>query len=108
MRALRPRSKADRRLKLSHRQMKDETADLSGETKLKPDTRPKLSKAEVFYSLVEENAARRNFNPTLGSLTARSHMSNHETEWILNYLGGFYDLHLITDVIRRVKAGKEA
>lgn len=108
MRALRPRSKANRRLKLSHKQMKAESAERAHELKPGLDTRPKLSKEQVFYSLVEENAARRNFNPTLGSLTAHSHMSNHETEWILNYLGSFYELHLITDVIRRVKAGKEA
>jgi RIO kinase 1 len=34
--------------------------------------------------------------------------SKHEREWILNYLGHFYDDKIITDVIRRVKGGKEA
>jgi RIO kinase 1 len=34
--------------------------------------------------------------------------SRFEREWILNYLGGFYDQSLITDVLRRVKGGKEA
>jgi RIO kinase 1 len=34
--------------------------------------------------------------------------SFYEREWILNYLGHFYDDKLISDVLRRVKGGKEA
>jgi RIO kinase 1 len=34
--------------------------------------------------------------------------SFHEREWILNYLGPFYESHRITDVLRRVQGGKEA
>jgi RIO kinase 1 len=34
--------------------------------------------------------------------------SKHEREWILNYLGHFYDDKVITDVLSRVKGGKEA
>ncbi len=34
--------------------------------------------------------------------------SRHEREWILNYLGPFYDTKKIADVLRRVKGGKEA
>jgi len=41
------------------------------------------------------------FNPTFTS-------SFHEREWILTYLGPFYDDKQITDVLRRVKGGKEA
>ena len=41
------------------------------------------------------------FNPTLGA-------SRHEREWIFTYLGALYDSEYITDVIRRVKGGKEA
>ena len=41
------------------------------------------------------------FNPTFTS-------SRHEREWILNYLGDFYDDKQITDVLSRVKGGKEA
>lgn len=41
------------------------------------------------------------FSPTFTS-------SFHEREWILNYLGRFYDDKQITDVLRRVKGGKEA
>ena len=41
------------------------------------------------------------FNPTLGS-------SRHEREWIFTYLGQLYNAEFITDVLRRVKGGKEA
>jgi len=41
------------------------------------------------------------FHPTFQS-------SFHEREWILNYLGAFYDQGLISDVLARVKGGKEA
>jgi RIO kinase 1 len=41
------------------------------------------------------------FNPAFSS-------SKHERKWILDYLGAFYDDKQITDVLRRVKGGKEA
>jgi RIO kinase 1 len=41
------------------------------------------------------------FTPTL-------HASRHERIWILNYLGGFFEEEKITDVLRKVKGGKEA
>jgi RIO kinase 1 len=41
------------------------------------------------------------FNPTFVS-------SKHEREWIFGYLGAFYDDKQITDVLARVKGGKEA
>lgn len=107
-RKLRPRSKGDRRLKLSHSQMKAEIAELDERAITKRAETPRPSREQQFYSLVEEDRNRQNFNPTLGALTARSHMSNHEREWILKYLGTFYNDHMISDVIRRVKAGKEA
>lgn len=34
--------------------------------------------------------------------------SKHERQWIMEYLGQFYDDHVITDVLRQVKGGKEA
>jgi RIO kinase 1 len=34
--------------------------------------------------------------------------SKHERQWIMEYLGLFYDDHVITDVLRQVKGGKEA
>jgi len=41
------------------------------------------------------------FTPTFSS-------SRHEREWIFSYLGPFYDAGLITDVLKKVKGGKEA
>jgi RIO kinase 1 len=41
------------------------------------------------------------FHPTFQS-------SFHEREWIINYLGAFYEIGLISDVIAKVKGGKEA
>ena len=41
------------------------------------------------------------FNPTF-------HASRYERVWILNYLGPFYDRRFISDVLRKVKGGKEA
>jgi RIO kinase 1 len=41
------------------------------------------------------------FHPTLAA-------SRHERTWILNYLGGFFEEEKITDVLRKVKGGKEA
>lgn len=34
--------------------------------------------------------------------------AKHERQWIMEYLGPFYDDHVITDVLRQVKGGKEA
>jgi len=78
-----------------------------GAAKREPKAKP--SREETFYSLVEENRAKSSFSPTFGGLsTSHNHVSNHEREWIFTYLGGFYEEHLITDVLRRVKSGKEA
>ena len=71
---------------------------------LKPD----VVSTEVFFTLVEEDRSKSGFNPTFGGLSGKNHVSKHEREWILNYLGGFYEEHLISDVLRRVKSGKEA
>ncbi len=59
-------------------------------------------RAEATMILVESNEnTEGGFNPTF-------HASRHEHEWILTYLGPFYHDHLITDVLRQVKGGKEA
>jgi RIO kinase 1 len=42
-----------------------------------------------------------NFSPSFSS-------SSHERFWILNYLEGFYNDQIITDVLWKVKGGKEA
>jgi RIO kinase 1 len=61
---------------------------------------------EAIADLVEvsddgEESVEMGFRPTFTG-------SVHEREWILNYLGPFYDNHQITDVLRRVQGGKEA
>lgn len=48
-----------------------------------------------------EDAATSAFNPTFSS-------SRYERTWILTYLGPFYDKQQISDVLRKVKGGKEA
>ncbi len=48
-----------------------------------------------------EDAAASAFHPTFSS-------SRYERTWILTYLGPFYDKQQISDVLRKVKGGKEA
>jgi RIO kinase 1 len=55
----------------------------------------------VTYGHVAQTELGEIFRPTFSS-------SRHEREWILNYLGPFYDTKKLTDVLRRVKGGKEA
>src|SRR5437773_2782739 len=105
----RPRPKPGRRLKRSHAQMKAELVARGEFTRTDAHRKPKKSQEEVFFELAEENGMRGGFTPSLAFASShRNHMSKHELEWILIYLGGFYDDQLITDVLRRVKGGKEA
>src|SRR5436305_757337 len=105
----RPRPKPVRRLKRSHAQMKAELVARGEYTRTDANRKPKKSPGEVFSELAEENRMGGGFTPSLAFASShRNHMSKHELEWILTYLGGFYDDHLITDVLRRVKGGKEA
>lgn len=68
-----------------------------------------VAQATNSHTLTEDHRARSAFQPTFGGLsTSKNHVSNHEREWIFTYLGGFYEEQLITDVLRRVKSGKEA
>jgi len=65
-----------------------------------------VERANVLTDIVErsDKAAEElssGFYPSL-------HTSFHERFWILNYLGVFYDNQVITDVLRKVKGGKEA
>ncbi len=53
------------------------------------------------YTGLQEVADEEVFSPTYQG-------SRWEREWILTYLGYFYDQHLLTDVLRRAKGGKEA
>jgi RIO kinase 1 len=62
----------------------------------------KHSYAEVLTPPVEENKdTQEDFRPSFTG-------SKHERQWIMEYLGLFYDDHVITDVLRVVKGGKEA
>jgi RIO kinase 1 len=72
--------------------------------------RADLRRQELTTTLAEEmRPTHELFNPSIGSIgTARTHVSYHEREWIQTYLGAFYHDGLITDVLRRVKGGKEA
>jgi len=45
---------------------------------------------------------------TIQSLKFTYHASLHEQSWLLASLGGFYEQHWITDILRLVKGGKEA
>jgi RIO kinase 1 len=53
------------------------------------------------YAPTESLSNQKVFSPTYTG-------SRFEREWILTYLGAFYDTHLLTDVLCRVKGGKEA
>jgi RIO kinase 1 len=64
----------------------------------------------VVAQLVEQtDDTKAGFNPSFGSKSAEKfNVSRHEREWILTYLSGFYEEHLIVDVVKPVKGGKEA
>jgi RIO kinase 1 len=62
----------------------------------------KLDREEAVGRLSEAgDDSRHGFNPTYMG-------SRHERQWILTYLGQFYEDHFILDVVRQVKGGKEA
>ncbi len=63
--------------------------------------RSRPRRQQVVTQLTERADSKHDFNPTF-------HSSKYEREWILNYLGPFYEEHIITDVLRQVKGGKEA
>jgi RIO kinase 1 len=56
---------------------------------------------DILAHMEDPDAIAGAFNPTFSS-------SRYERVWILNYLGPFYDKKQITDVLRKVKGGKEA
>jgi RIO kinase 1 len=67
----------------------------------KSKRRVKPKRAHAIARLTERADSKRDFDPTFSS-------SKYEREWILNYLGPFYEEHIITDVLRQIKGGKEA
>jgi len=75
-----------------------------------PRSKPKRSRADVVSQLVEQSDdTKEGFNPSFGSKSSQKfNVSRHEREWILTYLGSFYEEHLIADVLKPVKGGKEA
>jgi RIO kinase 1 len=67
-----------------------------------PKPKAQTKRKDDVTALAQHNVgALREFNPTYSG-------SRHEHEWIINYLGGFYEDGIITDVLRQVKGGKEA
>ncbi|HEY0069685.1 MAG TPA: RIO1 family regulatory kinase/ATPase [Chloroflexia bacterium] len=67
-----------------------------------PRGKVRAPRKDDVSTLAQHNVgALREFHPTYSG-------SRHEHEWIINYLGGFYEDALITDVLRQVKGGKEA
>jgi RIO kinase 1 len=76
----------------------------------KPRIKPKRTREDIVAELVEQgDDTKAGFNPTFGSKSAdKFNVSRHEREWILTYLSGFYEEHLIVDVLKPVKGGKEA
>lgn len=64
--------------------------------------KPKRTRADVLAEVVEAgDQAEGDFNPSFSA-------SRHERAWIHTYLGPFFRDHIITDVLRQVKGGKEA
>jgi len=57
--------------------------------------------ADVVAELADASGLESGFQPTYTP-------SEHEAGWLVSSLGGFYDQHYITDIVRRVRGGKEA
>jgi RIO kinase 1 len=101
-----PRVPRKSRRRLSHSEMRAEIVEPDPH-KIHAAPRPKPSTMESFSKVAEESTeATIGFMPQL--LAKKNHISNHEKEWIGNYLGTFYEDNLITEMVRRVRSGKEA
>src|SRR6266487_3823619 len=90
------------RRQLSHKQMKERSVEQSVSTGRAVSPKPKPSKAEAFFALAEGDTKELvGFHTSFASLSSsKNHLSNHEREWILTYLGAFYNDQMILDVIR--------
>ena len=64
-------------------------------------TRQSDKTAEVLKEAAASGVETDTFNPSFAC-------KFFERDWVIEYLGGFYDNNLISDVISRVKGGKEA
>lgn len=72
------------------------------QARMKSRRRVRPDESEAIGALVEiDTDTEQGFNPSFTG-------SRHEREWILTYLGPFYQDHQITDVLHTVKGGKEA
>jgi RIO kinase 1 len=69
--------------------------------KVLPRSEHAVTDEALQYASQGEVADEEAFRPTYQG-------SRWEREWILTYLGNFYEQHLLTDVLRRAKGGKEA
>lgn len=82
--------------------VEDEDRAATSAAKSASAPKPRKTKQDVLSTLAEKpDVAKGGFNPTFTG-------SEHEREWILTYLSGFYEDQVITDVLRQVKGGKEA
>ena len=86
--------------------------DYLREVERDPDSRPRSRRAAGIKRRNERAEAARLLvefsDNTEGGFKPSFHASRHEREWILTYLGPFYNDHVIIDVLRQVKGGKEA
>lgn len=67
----------------------------------KTNRKSKPNRGQAVVQLTERADSKRDFDPTFSS-------SKYEREWILNYLGPFYEEHIISDVLRQVKGANQA
>lgn len=74
-------------------------------TKRRAATKPKPRTAEIVTDLTDFVDDASAWVPTYAASLDPKH---HEREWLIESLAGFYRDNIITDVIRRVKGGKEA
>ncbi len=74
-------------------------------TKKRAATKPKPRPAEIVTDLTDFVDDASAWVPTYAASLDPKH---HEREWLIESLAGFYRDNIITDVIRRVKGGKEA
>jgi RIO kinase 1 len=96
----RTKSKSNNKKRRSHKQVL-ETLTEQAENSLHSWSGVAWPSRAVPRELESAADTRLAFNPTF-------HSSRHEREWIINYLGPFYEDALIVDVLHQVKGGKEA
>jgi RIO kinase 1 len=102
---------AENRLGRAQSQKKMEKSKIENAVLYRSASHKKHKQVKKSEHVVLDELARHNHSDQPGddgafrpSYTA----SRQEREWILSYLGTFYDQQIITDVIARVKGGKEA